>query len=101
MPKKMRDGDRESKFVLELRKQNKKLVAENGQLRKRIRILENQPAESDEVVSEFIFVSQTDRQISCPDCGGYTKNLFEIRKITYYRCESCGSKGRAPSIGER
>jgi hypothetical protein len=85
---------KESKVILELRKQNRKLKAENRQLRKNNRRhVESEDVDQFEAYDPEPESTVTETKITCPVCGNYTKNIFEILPgKTYYKCD-CGSKG--------
>lgn len=92
MAKKHHDTE-ESKFIRELRKKNQRLAAENRQLRRENRKLREETVDDPFEEEESLEPESQEKRSSCPKCGAYTKNIFEICEKFYYRCESCGSKG--------
>lgn len=95
----------ESKFIRELRKQNQRLKAENRQLRKENERLrsrtDDDPFADEQEAMVFESVGPVQDQISCPECGTYTKNIFLVAGKRYFRCESCGCKGPVTKATER
>jgi predicted RNA-binding Zn-ribbon protein involved in translation (DUF1610 family) len=92
----------ETRYIRELRKENIKLKRENAQLRKRATRLEMDWLEMDSQVDEELEkniekLKKKDKKadkIQCPKCGSYDIIELELRDMPYYKCHSCGSKGR-------
>jgi len=88
----------ESRYIRELKKQIIKLKRENQQLKKSKRRMEHliDEAEDDEPVEPpkpFKTSSDKDSE-TCPKCESEDIITFELRKIQYYKCGACESKGR-------
>lgn len=92
----------ETRQFRELRKEIIKLRHENAQLKKRNRQLEQQlyyNSSEDEDDLEMIKESLSNNHSkaekdSCPACGAYEILYFQLMDRTYYRCNSCNSKGK-------
>lgn len=95
---------RESKLIQDLRKQVIKLRREVAQLKKKNSRIENDYAdylaevESDEAesVTDFqalVNTKKADKE-ECPKCGAYEIINFIAGPHKFYKCSSCGTKGR-------
>jgi tRNA(Ile2) C34 agmatinyltransferase TiaS len=95
----------ESKTIRELRKQNKRLVKEVQQLRRKLNQLHEldfdrgceieseQEHEVQEALSPPVFI--------CPQCQSHHTVVFQLIGQDYYRCEECESRGWCDPKGKR
>ena len=91
----------ESKYIRDLKKQIVKLKQENSALKKKNRVMAVTYDEYIEALREledndaknWIVVDEDDNTEPCPKCKESTQP-FLINDAKFYKCNSCGSKGR-------
>ncbi len=81
----------QSKQFRELRKENIRLRRQLKEMKKELRFAEeNQNSDDD----EFLVCDEKKEVYPCPKCQSEQTVVFQIVARLYYKCESCGSKGR-------
>ena len=89
----------ESRTIRDLRKEVVKLRRQVAEMRKRNSRIENDFASfRDEIAFESLEDEQAPeierKKLPCPKCSSDETSTFLLCKNEYYKCLSCGSKGR-------
>ena len=92
---KTRSEKAESRFILEMRKELKKVARERDALKKENNRLQSEIEELRSAMTEEKLPEKKKEKVACPECNMF-KGFFQfvLRGTAYYKCENCGSKGR-------
>lgn len=90
---KTKDERHESKALRELRKENIRLKRQIKEMRKEVRQIEDEDTDDSQPLVQSQLKSSK-HKFTCPSCGSYSAETFEVIGRHFFRCEDCGSKGR-------
>lgn len=82
---------KETRQFRELRKENIRLKRQIAEMKKELRLTEQQDSDEDGEL-ELVPVDFS-KSYSCPLCEASHTRIFQLLGRDYYRCETCGSKG--------